>query len=125
MIHTSYFGNLRNLPDYIIPISICGKAPEWYKGLEYKKLAPKWWFFKMWKQNHDWDIYVENFKNNVLGNLHWNEVYDELYELAESCGKEQYEICLICYEKPADHCHRHLVSDWFNHHGIYCREWED
>ena len=46
MIYTSYFAKLNKLPEYVIPISICGKAPDWYKGLQYKKLAPKWKFFK-------------------------------------------------------------------------------
>lgn len=45
MIFTSYFGKLSKLPPGIIPISICGKAPDWYKGLQYKKLAPKYQFF--------------------------------------------------------------------------------
>lgn len=40
MIYTTYFAKLKSLPKDIIPISICGKAPTGYKGLEYKKLAP-------------------------------------------------------------------------------------
>lgn len=36
MIYTSYFGKLKNLPKEIIPISICGKAPDWWTGLQYK-----------------------------------------------------------------------------------------
>ena len=51
MIYTSYFAKLDSLPNNIVPISICGKAPDWYKGLQYKKLAPKWNFFKIWKEN--------------------------------------------------------------------------
>lgn len=50
MIYTSYFANLRNIPSDIIPISICGKVPDWYSGLQYKKLAPKWKFFKVYKE---------------------------------------------------------------------------
>ena len=41
MIYTSYFTKLEQLPKSIISISICGKAPDWYKGLQYKKLVPK------------------------------------------------------------------------------------
>ena len=44
MIYTSYFAQLRNLPENIIPVSICGKAPNWYHGYQYKKLAPKYDF---------------------------------------------------------------------------------
>ena len=31
-------------------------------------------------------------------------------------------IALVCYEKPSDFCHRHLVADWFNKNGIECKE---
>lgn len=48
MIYTSYFAKLKSLPDNIVPISICGKAPNWYTGLQYKKLAPKYDFFMEW-----------------------------------------------------------------------------
>ena len=50
MIYTSYFAKLKSLPDNIVPISICGKAPDWYEGLQYKKLAPKYDFFMKWKK---------------------------------------------------------------------------
>lgn len=45
MIFTTYFAKLKSLPSNTVPISICGKAPDWYKGLQYKKLAPKYRFF--------------------------------------------------------------------------------
>lgn len=50
MIYTSYFAQLKNFPKDFVPISICGKAPDWYQGLQYKKLAPKWEFFQEWKK---------------------------------------------------------------------------
>ena len=44
MIYTSYFAKIKELErNNIIPISICAKVPDWYKGLQYKKLAPKIW----------------------------------------------------------------------------------
>lgn len=47
---TGYFTKLKEYKQTgLIPISISGKAPEWYDGLEYKKLAPKWAFFQEWK----------------------------------------------------------------------------
>ena len=36
MIYTSYFAKMKDLPDNIVPISIAGKSPDWYNGLEYK-----------------------------------------------------------------------------------------
>ena len=118
MIYTSYFAQLRNLPENIIPIAICGKSPDWYKGLEYKKLAPKWSFFSKWKKNHDNDYYIKHFNDEVLNKQDILIVYEELMHLSN-----YQDIALICYEKPEDFCHRHLVASWFNKNGIECEEW--
>lgn len=58
MIYTSYFAKLKSLPENIIPISICGKTPDWYKGIQYKRLAPKYEFFMEWKKNHDNEYFI-------------------------------------------------------------------
>lgn len=50
MIYTTYFAKLKSLPENIIPISICGKPPVGYKGLQYKVLAPRYDFFMKWKE---------------------------------------------------------------------------
>ena len=95
MIYTTYFAKLKSLPDNIIPISICGKAPDWYKGLQYKKLAPKYDFFMKCKETHDNDYYIKCFNEQVLNKLDWFQVYEELYNHADSCGLPQYEIALV------------------------------
>lgn len=138
MIYTSYFANLRKLPEHIVPISICGKAPDWYKGLQYKKLAPKYDFFMEWKKSRDNDYYIKCFNEQVLDKLDYSHVYDDLCDLSEEfvnalpeddIRKQHqelnfpYAIALICYEKPTDFCHRHLVADWFNKNKILCEEW--
>lgn len=124
MIYTSYFAKLKSLPDNIIPISICGKAPKWYKGLQYKKLAPKYDFFMKWKENHDNDYYIKCFNEQVLDKTNvltvLRDLIDSINSVDNLVGKN---ICLICYEKPDDFCHRHLVADWLNKNGIECREW--
>lgn len=121
MIYTSYFANMKKLPDNMTPISICGKAPEWYKGLQYKKLAPKYGFFQEWKQTHDNDYYIECFNEQVLSKLSPYAVATELMSLSLA---EDKDIVLLCYEKPGDFCHRHLVSEWFNKFGIMCKEYK-
>lgn len=118
MIYTSYFAKLKSLPPDIMPISICGKAPDWYKGCQYKKLAPKYDFFMEWKKSHDNDYYIKCFNEQVLNKLSPHMVVTELYVLSQ--GKD---VALICYEKSDDFCHRHLVADWLNEHMIECKEW--
>ena len=119
MIYTSYFAKLKELEKHnIIPISICGKTPDWYKGLQYKDLAPKYGLFMEWKKNHDNNYYIQCFNEQVLKNLNVENVIFQLYSLARA-----KDIALICYEKPSDFCHRHLVAEWLNQNGFKCEEW--
>ena len=48
-MYTGYFGKIKTYKKAgLIPVSICGKAPDWYTGHQYKKLAPKLGFFVEW-----------------------------------------------------------------------------
>lgn len=118
MIYTTYFAKLKSLPKDIVPISICGKAPIWYSGIQYKKLAPKYDFFMQWKENHDNDYYISCFNNQVLSELNPVQVINDLIVMA--AGRD---IALVCYEKPEDFCHRHLVADWLRKYGYNIKEW--
>ena len=71
----------------MIPISICGKAPTGYTGLRQKKLAPKYKFFMEWKENHDNEFYITNFKKQVLDSLTINGVLNDLYDLLKKSPK--------------------------------------
>ena len=123
MIFTSYFAKLGKLPPDIIPISICGKAPDWYKGLQYKKLAPKYGFFMEWKKNHDNDYYIKHFEYEVLDGLDATGVILDFSRRIYGFNVGENDIALICYEKPSDFCHRHLVAEWLNQNGFMCEEW--
>lgn len=128
MIYTTYFAKLKSLPKEIIPISICGKAPAGYKGLEFKKLAPKYSFFKKWKETGDNAFYIENFLEQVLAKQNPDEIVKELYTLAYSTAEPSQvikDIALVCYEKPTDFCHRHLVSAWLFNAGWASEEYKE
>ena len=120
MIYTSYFDNLKNLPKNIIPISICGQAPDWYNERQYKKLAPKYKFFMEWKENKDNNYYIKCFNEQVLDKLDPEKV---VYELLITTTSAKPDVCLICYEKPSEFCHRHIVAKWLNDNGYECKEW--
>lgn len=114
---TGYFAKLRTYQQAgLILISISGKAPDWYDGLQYKKLAPKWAFFNEWKNGShkgDNEYYISNFDAQVLKHL---TVEGVLTDLANLSGGELDKVILLCYEKPTDFCHRHLVASWINEH---------
>lgn len=115
MIYTGYYARLKKYIEAgLVPISIAGKAPDFYNGIEYKKLAPKYDFFIRWKRGEiDNFGYVELFNKEVLSTLDQNQVEKELYEL--SGGKD---LILLCYEKQGDFCHRHQVADWLEEKSI-------
>lgn len=94
-----------------ICISIAGRCPNWYHGLEYKKLAPKYGFFMKWKNGQlNNDEYVDHFYSEVLDKLDALEVWNEI----KTVSNKAKIVILLCYEKPGDFCHRHIVADWFN-----------
>lgn len=126
MIYTSYFAKQKELENHnIIPISICAKAPDWYKGLQYKKLAPKYGFFMEWKKNHDNDYYIEHFQSEVMDGLDATNVILDFSRMVYGFNVGENDIALICYEKPSDFCHRHLVAEWLKQNGFKCEEWRE
>ena len=102
---TSYFANLKNVSN---PLAICGKSPVWYTGPEFKTLAPKYGFFKDYKDGKIDDTeYVIQYYKQILDKLNPQKVYDHLIN---TYGEN---VTLLCYEKLGDFCHRHIVAVWF------------
>lgn len=86
-----------------------------------------------WKKTHDNNYYVEHFNKEVLDTLNAGTVVEELYRITGNLALNPLlfndrslipDIALICYEKPSDFCHRHLVADWLNRNGFECKEWK-
>lgn len=103
---TSYFAKSGSM---LNAVSIAGKAPTWYKGREYKKLAPKYWFFSKYKNEDDEhymdeEFYTEQFQKEVLDPLDPQEIFDDLGE----------DSVILCWEGKDKFCHRHLVADWLS-----------
>lgn len=126
MICTSYFANIKNLPENFIPISICAKPPVNYKGLEYKLLAPSYDILMTYKQDGNIENYIKKYKN-ILSKYNQETILKNITQLLPRNLKEKLKednssvissknvnIVLICFEKPNDFCHRHLIADWFN-----------
>lgn len=117
MIYTSYYARINKIPENFVPVSIAARAPQFYRGLEYKKIAPNHSFFKVWKDTGDNDYYIKHYNEEILSKLNVKEVLSDLLSLTHS-----YDICLLCYEKSSDFCHRHLVRDWLVSNNVKCEE---
>lgn len=98
-MNTSYFSKSGRHPN---AVSIAGRAPDGFSGREYKVLAPKYWFFKKYKEDGDKEFYTDRYLEEVLKPL------DPL-KVVEDLGRDAV---LLCWEKPGKFCHRHIVADW-------------
>ena len=112
--YTSYFGNIKNL-DINKCVAICRWKPSWYKGAHYVKVAPTEQMIRSWKggkqDTEAMNEYIRTYQRDVLDHLDPEEIRLALE------GK-----ILLCYEKPGDFCHRHLLAHWLNEHGVPCIE---
>ena len=109
MIYTSYFSMMKWLNKEKC-ISISRFTPAKIDIRKFDLLAPSEELLKHFKQFHDIDYYINQY-NAYLNRANPKKVYDYLDGSI-----------LLCYEKPSDFCHRHLVRKWFNDAGLECRE---
>lgn len=105
-MNTSYFSNMRTGKIHY-PLSISQFAPAWYSGPQFKQLAPKPDMISAYKAG---ELLVPEFtvlyKERVLNKFDPVEIYERLTRYYTE------DVTLLCYEKPGDFCHRHLVSEW-------------
>ena len=111
-MQTSYYAKYKGENS----VSIAGKCATWYKGREYKKLAPRYWFFKKYKEDGNKEFYTEQYYKEVLDKLNPQQVYEELGE----------DAVLLCWEKSGEFCHRRLVASWLEKElGIKVNEFDN
>lgn len=118
-IYTSYFAKLRHIPDTIVPIAICRSTPSWWTGLNYKDLSPSYDILNEYKKLQDQTLYTARFNDEVVKYLDFNKIYKDLENLSE-CK----DVVLLCYEKPTDFCHRHIIAKYFRQHGYDTEEFK-
>lgn len=110
-MYTGYFAKFKCYNDNdLTPVSISSRSPKWYYKGEYKILAPWPKLIGAYKRE---EITKEDYTvqfNNYLSTLDQGQILTELKDVFGDLNK----VILVCYEKPNDFCHRHLVSNWLN-----------
>lgn len=112
-MYTGYFAKTKQyLKSGLVPVSIATINPKWWKRLSYSKLSPGKDILYKWK----YGTFAENtaffkrmFTQKVLNKLDAEEV---VYELEKLTRVKANKIVLLCFEKPQDFYHRHLVACW-------------
>ena len=109
MIYTGYWAKIHDYElNHLTPVGIFGWSPDGYVGKTYKKLAPKYSWWREWHDNNlseKW--YTDKYYETVLNVLNPNDVAKQLQEMGT-------DVVLLCFESPEKFCHRHLVAEWLN-----------
>ena len=110
-LYTSYFAKSGDHPD---AVSIALSAPKFYKGKIYKPLMPTWDIVNGIKEGRiTQDTYTTYYRNLIN---------DRQLTPEKVCRDTGEGSILLCWEKPAAFCHRHIVADWLRQSGIEVSE---
>lgn len=117
-LYTSYFARVKKLQECGLNNLVCvaGYAPKFFFDIPdarfMPELAPKRCWWRVWHdkfkdnpnspESIEW--YTNIYRDTVLSNLNSTNVVKELGDNA----------VMLCYEKPGDFCHRHLIADWIS-----------
>lgn len=116
-IYTSYFGNMKRLSAAgIMPIGIARWKPRFYNGVNMFSVAPTRY---MLSDACGQEEYIKLY-NEILRSRGAQNILNEIESIAK--GRN---VALLCYEKPGDFCHRHLLADFLNKElGLNISEYE-
>jgi len=113
-IYTSYFARMKDLRKAnILPVSVALWSPAWYVGVKFPSVAPTPF---MMGSNCSHERYLAEY-DRILSRLNANEIVEQLQKISR--GRD---VALLCYEKPEDFCHRHLLAEWLNKQGFEVEE---
>jgi hypothetical protein len=102
-IYTGYFAKISRYRLVGLTTISIARFNKYYSGASLKLLAPS---VEMIHEPES--IYIPKYQL-ILSRLSKQGIIDEILRL--SGGKD---CILLCYEKPTDFCHRHLVAKWLD-----------
>lgn len=133
--YTSYYANFKNIPTDYMCVGISRTCPEGfneYKNFLFVKdnvLAPEQELLDDYKSGRETEDgykrrYVEHFLDQ-FGYYRKFKSFEDFIAAVEKEYEKDYEaIVFLCYEKPSDFCHRHILRDMMNKvFNIPCEEY--
>ena len=109
MIYTGYFGGWQLYPGDIVKIAVTRFPPAMWNYAVWGELAPSEGLLKSYK-NKDIDEYM--FKLKYLRELDDRGLTPESVRQKIVKQYTNRDVILMCYERPTDFCHRHILAEW-------------
>jgi len=120
MIYTSYFSKVAKIREFEENSSFICIARSQPKRCNFCTLP------MLFPSSSLLNLYKSGLINEQEFTVSYNKQFDSVninYIRNMLFGKEGIDTILLCWEKPEDFCHRHLLSKWLNKHGVECQEW--
>lgn len=116
MLYTTYFSNMKNIPEDAIKLIVTRYTPRDFNILQYPKthivseLAPTAQLLNSYnntnKTHEDW----VNFKTNFINEIgQREELKYNINKIIKALNKG-LDVCLVCYERNYFMCHRYLLA---------------
>ena len=124
-IYTGYYAQMKNYRKAgLIPVSIAWGTPVWYEGETCFEVAPPYKLIKAYKtEGMSIEEYSKKYIEHLDTNVKWSAVLKRFKEISDKY--KGADLVLVCFEKPEDFCHRHLLADYLNDDDICdCMEWK-
>ena len=128
-LYTSYYANIKNIPANYLMVGISQFCPEWLKDnapdnflfMRGNFLAPTKELLNDIKSGNIDQFeyrkrYEEQFDEFFKNASYQYKTVDQWYQAMDEEFSDKYQaIVFLCYEKPSDFCHRHILRDILNH----------
>lgn len=112
MIYTGYFANLKKYKQNgLQTVSVARFNPSWYNGVSFSELSPSDKLLGDYKlAGISEEEYAERYKEEITRPSS-RMMIEKLKEKALTGTKD---MVLLCYEKPDEFCHRHILAEVLN-----------
>lgn len=124
-LFTSYFGNLKNIPEDYLKVAITRFPPKWWKGPVLNDLSPS---IDLLNRSKSGDIseeyYIKQYVDE-LNRLRIKEGYPSMKDMMKDLSEitdTHPAVVFLCFEKKGDFCHRHILSELLTTNGFKCTE---
>lgn len=127
---------MKNIPSDNLCVGISRYCPDWLKinhldnflFIENNFLAPSKELLEGIKNGSITQTeYTERYKDQIhhcFDKFSWFDSFDDwIYQLDNEFSDKYSAVVLLCYEKPTDFCHRHILREMLNYeYHIRCDE---
>lgn len=112
---TSYYGNKQLASNRYFFVQVSNSAPKGFQtDIVFKETIP------------DWDTLVKPYKEGRLNDTDYIKKYEaqldkkafEVLLILDTIIEQAHgkDIVLLCYERPENFCHRHILAKWLEKH---------